>query len=181
MGCWDELFQWPLANGISPRDQLFLHGTLAHGFDLMFIPSVVGKQAVWSSGVILPQNARGPGCNSHNSPFRGLSGVEIDCNTSRSGCPMPWAAFPWRSGIAIHNKCCVGAMFFCANLKFALLASIHHTCQSLACCKFFSHLQHALCQVQTRSRKGSGLDPQRARLKVLMSVLQAWAADFWGT
>ena len=29
-----------------------------------------------------------------------------------------------------------------------------------------------------RSRKCSGLDPQRARLKVLMSELQAWAADF---
>ena len=96
MGCWDELFQWPLANGISPRDQLFLHGTLAietsgqvflqlpyklcapaHGFDLMFIPSVVGKQAVWSSGMILPQNARGPGCNSHNSPFRGIQVLRL--------------------------------------------------------------------------------------------------------
>ena len=90
MGCWDELFQWPLANGISrsgtlaieTSGQVFLQLPYklcapAHGFDLMFIPSVVGKQAVWSSGMILPQNARGPGCNSHNSPFRGIQVLRL--------------------------------------------------------------------------------------------------------
>ena len=74
---------------VAPRDQLFPHGTLAiqtsgqvflqlpyklcapaHGFDFMFISSVAGKQAVWSSGMILPQGARCPGFSSQNSPLQ---------------------------------------------------------------------------------------------------------------
>ena len=79
---------------VTPRDRLFLHGALAiqtrgqvflqlpyklcapaHGFDLLFIRSVVGKQAVWSSGVMLPQGARGPGLNFQNSPLQ--RGIQV--------------------------------------------------------------------------------------------------------
>ena len=41
-----------------------------HTFDLIFIRSAVGKQAVWFLGMILAQGARGPGFYSQKSSLQ---------------------------------------------------------------------------------------------------------------